>query len=610
MINITNKVDCCGCNACGDICPKDAITFETDIEGFWYPKVDRDKCIDCGLCEKTCPIKNIDSIKKSEFKHPPSIAAVNKNLEVRFDSTSGGVFSALADRTYKDGGYVVACEYTKDWGVQWAVSRDREDLPRLRSSKYLQSDSSGMYREIRTLLKEGNQVLFCGLPCQVAALRSFLHGETENLILVDLICRYINSPLAYRKYLDTLEKEYGSKVVYIKAKNKELGWKRLTHKVVFENGSTYYGTIDNDIFMKASMRLNCVSRPSCYECRFKTFPRYGDITIGDYWTRGTRSNLDDDTGTSVVLLNSPKGGSFLNSITRKLVTEEVSLDSVLRGNPALLRSLPHSRIDRSVFFNRIRQEDFRAVVDELAATCAQNPEGRIRRFLKRGRNYLRILGRVVSYTRCHPRALSQFFYLNFFHPAIRRSVDFSKEKVVYVTPHCLFEIDRKAKVELGGPLVFGASVFKKSKLETRIRMLAGARLITYGPYGFGYGSDIEIFKHAVLVSKGGPRTNMGTTIICQSKIVIGAEVAIGRDVTIRDNNGGHTISVNGYQDSRPVIIGEHVWLCSGCTVMGGVKIGDGTIIGAGTHVSRSFPARCVVSSEPARITGHNIYWKM
>ena len=568
------------------------------------------KCIDCGLCEKTCPIINVNNIATSNYVSPLCISAINKNLEIRFDSTSGGLFSALADKMYEENGYVAACAYTEKWGVKWLVSKDKENLPRLRSSKYLQSDSSGMYREILALLKRGERVLFCGLPCQVAALRSFLHGETENLILVDLICLYINSPLAYRKYLDTLEKEYGSKVVYIKAKNKEFGWKKLTHKVVFENDATYYGTIDNDIFMKASMKLNCVSRPSCYECKFKTFPRYGDLTIGDYWTRETRSVLDDDTGTSIVLLNSPKGESFFNSITKKLLTEGVSFDSVLRGNPALLQSLPHPHIDRAMFFNRIQQEDFRAVVDDLAAKCAMTPKDRFKAFLKCGKNYLKIFAKVAIYTRCYPRALSQFFYLNFFHPAIRHSVNFSKGKVLYVTPHCLFEINKKAKVELGGPLVFGDSVFKKSKLETRIKMLAGAKLITHGPYGFGYGSDIEIFEHAVLISKGGPRTNMGTTIICQSKIVIGAEVAIGRNVTIRDNNGGHQISVNGYHDSRPILIGEHVWLCSGCTIMAGVKIGDGTIISANTFVNRSFPARCVVSSEPARITNHNIYWKM
>ena len=611
MINIINKVQCCGCNACGDICPKNAITFETDIEGFWYPKVDRDKCIDCGLCERTCPIANVNNIKKSDFEQPQCIAAINKNLEVRFDSTSGGMFSALAEQTYKIGGYVVACEYTEDWGVRWAVSHNREDLPKLRSSKYLQSDSTGMYKEIQRLLKEAEQVLFCGLPCQAAALRAFLNNkEYDNLIIADLICRYINSPLAYRKYLDTLEKEYGSKVVYIKAKNKEFGWKKLTHKVVFENESTYYGTIDNDIFMKASMKLNCVSRPSCYECRFKTFPRYGDITIGDYWTRGKMSVLDDNTGTSVVLLNSKKGEKFFNLITKRLRTEEVTFDSVLRGNMALLQSLPQPNMDRTAFFKRIQEEDFRSVVDDFAAKCKMNPKDRLKAFLKGGKNYLRILGKVTSYTRCRPRALFQFFYLNFFHPAIRRSVNFSREKVLYVTPHCLFEIDKKAKIELGGPLVFGASVFKRSKLETRIRMQSGARLITYGPYGFGYGSDIEIFKNATVISKGGPRTNMGTTLICQNKIIIGEEVAIGRDVTIRDNNGGHLISVNGYQDSRPVIIGEHVWLCSGCTIMAGVKIGDGTIISANTFVNKSFPARCVVSSEPARITNHNIYWKI
>lgn len=159
-------------------------------------------------------------------------------------------------------------------------------------------------------------------------------------------------------------------------------------------------------------------------------------------------------------------------------------------------------------------------------------------------------------------------------------------------------------------MTFGQSVFKGSKLETRIRMQDGAKLITGGDYAFGYGSDIEIFKDAVLESKGGPSTNMNTTIICQSKIVIGKEVAIGRDVTLRDNNGGHLISINGYRNALPIIIGDHCWLTQSVTVMSGVKLGDGTIISAGTLVNTSFPARCVVGGSPAQITHRDVYWKM
>ena len=601
MINIINKSECCGCNACGDVCPYQAITFKTDIEGFWYPEVDHKKCVDCGLCDKTCPIIQVEALKNNNFEEPLCYAAIHKNLEVRFDSTSGGLFSILADKMYSEHGYVGGAIYNDDFSVRHFISNDKNDLVALRSSKYLQSDASGFYMNVLKLLKKGEKVLVCGLPCQIAGLQAFLGKEYNNLITVDLICRYINSPLAYRKYLDSLEQQYEAKIVYIKAKNKELGWRQLTHKIIFANDRTYYGTIRKDKFMKASMVLNCISRPACYTCKFKEFPRYADISLGDYWVDQTKSNLDDDTGTSVVLINSPKGEAYFQAITKKIKCEPVSLESVLVGNPALMQSLPLSSVNRDLFFERIQKEDFDIVVDSMAGkeVCT---------FRKTLRNLLKVGWFVLKMTRLRPRPLWQFIYLNFIHPGVQSNL--KRGYLIYPTPHCLFEIDKKAIIELQGLLTFGESVFKNSRLETRISMKRGARLVIGGSYGFGYGSDIEIFENAVLISKGGPRTNMGTTIICKSKIVIGHEVAIGRDVTIRDNNGGHLISINGYRDSLPVIIGEHVWLCSGVTIMSGVKIGDGTIISANTFVNSSWPARVVVAGSPAHITQKNVYWKM
>ena len=611
MIEINNKVDCCGCNACGDVCAHQSITFKTDYEGFWYPEVNRHKCVDCGLCEKVCPIIHADELKKNDYSEPKCFAAIHKNLEIRFDSTSGGLFSAFAEKMYKDGGYVGGAIYTEEWGVKFFISNNKEDLPALRSSKYLQSNSEGMYRQIRDLLKNGDKVLICGLPCQIAALKAFLHKNYENLITIDLICRYINSPMAYRQYLNTLEKEYDSKIVYIKAKNKELGWRKLTHKVVFKNDKTYYGTIDNDIFMKASMKLNCLSRPSCYECKFKHFPRYGDITIGDYWIDRSKSSLDDDTGTSIVLLNSKKGETYFAEVRKKLKSEEVTFESIKKGNPALYKSLPPSSVNRDEFFSRIHAEDFREVVDSMADEF-ERKSSTVKSKLKARLKECKIIASTFlnAFRLAHhkPKPLWQFFYLNFCHKAVKGNV--WKGHAIFPTPYCVFEISKKAIIELHGPLIFGNSVFKHTKHETRIRMQDRAKMIIGGSYAFGYGSDIEIFKDAVLESKGGPSTNMNTTIICQSKIVIGREVAIGRDVTLRDNNGGHLISINGYIDKMPIIIGDHCWLTQNVTIMSGVKIGDGTIISAGTLVNSSFPARCVVGGSPARITKRDVYWKM
>ena len=560
--------------------------------------------MDCGLCEKVCPMLHSEEVKKNDFDKPICYAANNKNLEIRFDSTSGGVFTALAETVMTKGGYVGGAIYDSDWNVTQILSNDPADLPKLRSSKYVQSNSASYYTEIRHLLKTGSLVMAVGLPCQIAALKKFLGKNFENLLTVDLICRYINSPKVYKKYLQSLEKEFGSKVVYIKAKNKELGWRKLTHKVVFANKSTYYGTIDVDRFMKASMGSNCLSRPSCYQCRFKGLPRIADISLGDYWVKGKRSKLDDDTGTSVVLINSPKGIAFFENVKKKLWLQEVSLDSVISGNPALIKSLPKESINRNEFYNKMDSEDFNVVVDSL---CTNAVSAKL--IIK---NILRAVKKEICLSRLHLKPLLQFFYLNFLHPGVKASIH--RGFLIYTTPHCVFEISRKARIELNGPLYVGNSVFKRSRLETRIRMDEESSLVIGNlggnGYGFGYGSDIEIFRGGTLISKGGPSTNMNTTIICQSKIVIGQAVAIGRDVTIRDNNGGHQISINGYIDKLPVIIGEHVWLCQGCTIMSGVKIGDGTIIGACAVVNKSLPPHVVASGNPVKISLENVSWKM
>lgn len=611
MINIIDESKCCGCQACGDACPKGAISFVTDEEGFWYPAVDSAKCINCGLCEKVCPQLHAEELKKNDFAEPKCVAAVHKNLSVRFDSTSGGAFTALAEKMFADGGYVGGAVYTDAWGVRWLVTDSLEELPRLRSSKYLQSDSQGMYKRVGELLHAGKKVLVCGLPCQIAALKSYLGGGYDNLILVDLICRYINSPLAYRKYLDCLEREHNGKIVYVKAKNKELGWRNLTHKCVFDNGRTYYGTFAKDIFMKASMRLNCLSRPSCYECQFKGFPRCGDITIGDYWTNRGTCSLDDDTGTSVILLNSQKGVDYFNATCKKLKIEDAPFDRVIKGNPALLQSLTKSSVNRIEFFERIKQEDFRAVVNSMSAALPKRRTGllsKVRGLLSKFRHGLGRVRFALQMAQYRPSVVAQFVYLNFLHPGVRS--DFRKGNLIYPTPYCVFDIDKSASIVLNGPLEVGTSPFKSSRVETRIKMQRGAKMVIGSSYAFGYGSDIEIFPNAYFESKGGLPTNSFTTIICQNKIVIGKNVACGRNVTIRDNNGGHLVAVNGYRDSMPILIGDHVWLTQSVTILSGVKIGDGTIISACSLVKSSLPSFCVASGSPAQVTQRDVYWKM
>ena len=237
MINISKKKDCCGCNACGDVCPKHSITFKIDKEGFWYPEVEMDTCIDCHLCEKVCPLLNKEEYKNIDgYVKPKTYALVHKNIEVRFDSTSGGAFTALAEEVYKQGGFVGGAIYNEDWSVSQFLSSSKNDLPKLRSSKYLQSHFDGFYKSVKEALKTEKPVLVCGSPCQMAAMFRYLKKPYENLIIVDYICRGIASPMYFRKWINYLENKHNSKVIFYKAKSKELGWRKLSTRIEYANG--------------------------------------------------------------------------------------------------------------------------------------------------------------------------------------------------------------------------------------------------------------------------------------------------------------------------------------------------------------------------------------
>ena len=331
MIDIKEKRNCCGCNACYDVCPKDAIALSTDIEGFWYPRVDIDKCINCGLCERTCPQLHIETLKKNDFEYPVCFAAIHKNIEVRFGSTTGGLFSALAEQMYREGGYVGGAIYNKDFSVSHFISNNPSDLTLLRQSKYSQSQTCGIYKEVKRLLVAGEKVLICGTPCQMAALRRFLNKDYENLIIVDFICKSITSPKFYAKYLDYWERKVGSQLISFKFKDKELGWRSLVKRFDFKNGKTMYSRAqDNDLYSMA-YHGNIVSRPSCYSCQFKGFPRMSDITIADFW--GIEKALDDDGGTSMLLINSEKGKECFKKIKHNFNTYEKNFEDIFGGNP-------------------------------------------------------------------------------------------------------------------------------------------------------------------------------------------------------------------------------------------------------------------------------------
>lgn len=609
MIDRLKISECCGCNVCEDACPKKAISFVKDGEGFLNPVIDHELCIDCGICDKVCPVINIDELKKNDFEKPQCFAAVHKNLEVRFDSTSGGAFSALAKKAYLQKYYVGGAIWNEDWSVSHFISNNKKDLERLRSSKYIQSDARGFYKKVKDLLISGEKVLVCGTPCQIAALRSYLKIGYENLVTVDFICNYVNSPLLWEKYIENLEKEHSSKVVYVKDKNKELGWRQLCTKIVFENGETLYETRFENIFRRCYMELGVGARPSCYDCKFKGFPRISDITIADFWgvEKFLPKEFDNDLGTSLIMCNSQRGlGYFDDEVKKYLKVISVDLDSTLGGNPALTRSFsPVVPFDRSVFYDELRSGDIKEVVDRYINLY----KGGQKRVSIR-KKVLRLFGFILrswKISRFNLYTFYQNIYYNLFCKNIESDI-FSK-KYLKIHPNTIFQIDKTAKIKLNGIIEFGESYTPQEKKYTKLRMLKDSTLECLGSYKFFSGCDIQIRKGAVFTIEGGGDTNMNVEIVCGEHITFQRYVSLGRNVIIRDTNGEHFISRQGYRYSRPVILGTHCWICDRASIMPGVHVYPGGIVGANSLVVSDVPAFSMVSGNPAKVVDEEVYWK-
>lgn len=552
---------------------------------------------------------HIGELKKNDYERPITIAAINKDMQVRWDSTSGGGFSALADVMYRKGGYVSGAVYNEDFSVSNFISDNPGDLLRLRSSKYLQSNAGGLYKQIRELLRKGEKVLACGTPCQMAALRSYLCKDYDNLIIVDFVCRGVNSPKVYRKYLGSLERKYGGKVVYVKAKNKELGWRNLTRKVVFDNGKSYYGVRMEDDFRRG-YHTNVFCRPSCYVCRYKGFPRMADITIADYWgIERVDKNLDNNIGTSMVLLNSKKGEAYFEQVKDKLEWIYTEFESILPGNIALRKPIEPAKINREQFFNDLDKGTFDDVVQKyfpLRKEQGISFKGKIKRLVKPYYFLFKNLGRSLG-------AYRNFIWLN---GRKNTECDWDSGYVIYTMGNAVFDIHPTAKIVIKAPFLYGNNPVKGLRMPTCLRMEANTTLEIHngpltrygqGPYNLRYGAYIEIVNGGKLIMGQGA-ANVGLTIMCAKEVTIGNGVRIGRNVSIRDWNGPHVIINSHYRNHAPVHIGDHVWLCSGCTIMPGVTVGEGSVVAANATVTKDVPPHSLVGGSPAKVIKENIEW--
>ncbi len=315
MSNINNileeKDKCYGCNACYNICPVEAIEMVADEEGFLYPNINTEKCTNCGLCKKVCPSLN-KSEKFNTNTNSPKCYAVMASDEIRTNSTSGGAFSLFANWILEQGGYVCGAAFDDNGKVEHIIINYKEELNKLQSSKYVQSDMNYIHKQLKTLLNEGKIVLFSGTPCQVAGVNNFI-GKNDNLYTIDLICHGVPSPLVWMKYLkETIGDE---KFIYTKFREKILPYGN-NHLITYTDKNIYSFYQRQDSYLKA-FHYNMILRPSCHKCAFTTVKRNGDISIGDFWgIDNIDKSFNDTKGTSLVLINSKNGKNLFKAVQK------------------------------------------------------------------------------------------------------------------------------------------------------------------------------------------------------------------------------------------------------------------------------------------------------
>ena len=381
MIRLTKNTDCCGCGACEHSCPKNCITMAPDSEGFLYPQVDEAACVNCGLCEKVCPIL---TKKKASNLEVSAYAAYTSDEKIRKGSASGGIFSVLAQRVLDLGGIIAGAAFDEDFSVRHVLVETTDDLGRLRGSKYVQSRMEDTYPRIREELKRGRVVLFTGVACQVAGLKAFLGRDYENLYTVDVLCHGVPSPKVWQHYCREQEAAYGQKITNVSFRDKRNGWRKYSLSLQFGSAGEYSRSAAVDAYLQVFMGDICL-RPSCHSCRFKDFPRQSDLTIGDAW--GIEKHipeLDDDRGTSVVLINSEKGRALWDAVAGKLVFRSGSMDVLLPKDSDSRRSVrPHS--NRARFFTALNRGDS---LEQLVKLTRKSP---MRRFLSCGKRTVKRL---------------------------------------------------------------------------------------------------------------------------------------------------------------------------------------------------------------------------
>lgn len=340
-MTICDKSDCCGCASCVQACPKRCISLNQDAEGFLYPEVDEELCVQCGKCLKVCPMR-----RGAEACEPiRAYAAANLDEAVRVGSSSGGIFSLLAEYVIGQGGVVFGAAFNERLEVVHSHTDTKEGLAAFRGSKYVQSQIGNSFLDAERFLKSGRKVLFSGTPCQIAGLKSYLGKEYPGLLTVDFVCHGVPSPGVFKEYV----KAQPVPVTSVNFRDKRTGWKNFSVTMMTSSGAKSQA-FNNNAYMQGFLG-NVFLRPSCYRCRFRTGRSDSDFTIGDFWgIDKLRPEMDDDKGLSLVIVNNNSADTLLNALDCSLT--EMSLDDAVKYNPSINSSVSMPQFRHLFFWTR------------------------------------------------------------------------------------------------------------------------------------------------------------------------------------------------------------------------------------------------------------------
>lgn len=379
MIDSSDKFSCCGCGACVQSCPQGCISLHEDREGFLYPAVLIDNCLECGSCEAVCPMLG----ERSGIKPEAVFAAKASSDSIRKNSSSGGVFYLLASSVIEKGGIVFGARFNESWEVEHGWADTIDGLRSFMGSKYVQSKIGNTYAEAESFLTKGRRVLFSGTPCQIAGLQSFLKKRYDGLLLVGIVCHGVPSPMVWRDYLSFICQKYSreskrekrsendenNRIPSIKSisfRDKTDGWKQYGFTMTLQKSDNHFGEMNrtseskgrsivihenhrNNLFMRGFLS-NLFLRPSCYQCKFKGGRCGADIILGDFWgVQSILPEVDDDKGVSLVLTNTENAINIIRRLGIQL--HEVSYQVAFLKNPCLENSV-RKPTDRDLFFEQ------------------------------------------------------------------------------------------------------------------------------------------------------------------------------------------------------------------------------------------------------------------